>query len=914
MPKARTASLIPDRPVFMVLDGHSIVYRAYHALAPRTQLNVRTTGEPIGAVFGFVNMFLKAWSDVKPTYWAIAFDRPGPTFRDEMYADYKAGRPAAPDELSLQFARVRQVAHALGMPDLELDRYEADDIVGTLTRMATEQEIDTIILSGDTDTVQLVSPHVRIRFQSRVGDTTIYDVPKVRERYGLEPWQVVDFKALKGDPSDNIPSVPGVGEKTATRLLQAFGSVDDLYAHIDEVEPEKTRDVLKEHEETVRHNKELVTIVTDLPLRFDFQQARADRYDRAEVAELFREMEFHSLIGRLPEVAQDPRAPSGAAVQAEGQDLRTVDSLEDLDALVQDLAAAGRFAMDVQSTSQLAMNGELVGLAVSPAPGKASYIPLAHQSGRQVEKGQALERLKPLLEDATVEKVTHNGKFDALVLANEGIDLRGLNADVIIAAYLLGGKSLNLKAQAFERLGAELPAGSDLLGSGAKQITMDRVPIEQAAPYASGRAEATMRLWPLYQEELDREELQGLLTDLEMPLLPVLARMERHGVAIEVGVLHEMSREMTDGLLEIERAAYDSVGHQFTISSPQQLGQLLFEELRLPKSKRTKTGYSTDAQVLEGLRGAHPVIEHVLDYRQISKLKSTYVDALPEMVNPRTGRLHTTLSQTVAATGRLSSSDPNLQNIPVRTDLGRRIREAFVAENAPEWTLLSADYSQIELRILAHISQDPGLIDAFNRDEDIHTATASQLFNVPLEEVTAEHRRFAKVVNFGLVYGMSEFGLASRSDRSREEAAPIIQEYFSKYPGILRYLDDTKGIAREKGYVQTLLGRRRYLPEVHADNFQIRSAGERMAVNMPIQGTAADITKIAMIRLQGRMEEMGLRSRMILQVHDELIFETPLEEIEALKGLTLEVMPGAMELAVPLKVDLKQGRTWGEME
>ena len=898
----------------MVLDGHSIVYRAYYALAPRTQLNVRTTGEPIGAVFGFVNMFLKAWSDVKPTYWAIAFDRPGPTFRDEMYADYKAGRPAAPDELSLQFARVRQVVHALGMPDLELDGYEADDIVGTLTRMATEQDIDTIILSGDTDTVQLVSPHVRIRFQSRVGDTTIYDVPKVRDRYGLEPWQVVDFKALKGDPSDNIPSVPGVGEKTATRLLQALGSIDDLYAHIDEVEPEKTRDVLKEYEETVRHNKKLVTIVTDLPLRFDFQQARADRYDRAEVAELFREMEFHSLIGRLPEVAQDPRAPSGAAVQAEGQDLRIVDSLEELDALVQVLAAAGRFAMDVQSTSQLAMSGELVGLAVSPAPGKASYIPLGHQSGRQVEKGQALERLKPLLEDATVEKVTHNGKFDAVVLANEGIDLRGLNADVIIAAYLLGGKSLNLKAQAFERLGAELPAVSEILGSGAKQITMDRAPIGQAVPYASGRAEATMRLWPLYQEELAREELQGLLTDLEMPLLPVLARMERHGVAIDVGVLHEMSREMTDGLLEIERAAYDSVGHQFTISSPQQLGQLLFEELRLPKSKRTKTGYSTDAQVLEGLRGAHPVIEHILDYRQISKLKSTYVDALPEMVNPRTGRLHTTLSQTVAATGRLSSSDPNLQNIPVRTDLGRRIREAFVAENAPEWTLLSADYSQIELRILAHISQDPGLIDAFNRDEDIHTATASQLFNVPLEEVTAEHRRFAKVVNFGLVYGMSEFGLASRSDRSREEAAPIIQEYFSKYPGILRYLDDTKGIAREKGYVQTLLGRRRYLPEVHADNFQIRSAGERMAVNMPIQGTAADITKIAMIRLEGRMEEMGLRSRMILQVHDELIFETPVEEIESLKGLTLEVMPRAMELAVPLKVDLKQGRTWGEME
>ena len=914
MPKAKPASLIPERPVFMGVDGHSMVYRAYYALAPRTPLNVRSTGEPIGAVFGFANMFLKAWSDVKPTYWAIAFDRPGPTFRDEMYAEYKAGRPAAPDELSLQFARVRQVVHALGMPQLEVDGFEADDIVGTLSRIATEKGFDTVVLTGDTDTVQLVSPHVTIRFQSRVGETMIYDVARVRERYGLEPSQFIDFKSIKGDPSDNIPNIPGVGEKTATKLLQQFGSVEGIYAKLDQVEPEKLRGLLKEHEPMVRKNRDLVTIVQDMPLQIDFESARTDRYNRAAVMELFRELEFHTLIGRLPEPTgqSSPRPGDIAPVKTDG--FRTIDSIEDLDALARDLAAAGRFALDVQGTSPLAMNAGLAGLAVSTAPGKGAYVPLGHAAGRQVDKKQALDLLRPVLEDPEVHKVTHSGKFDALVLANQGIELRGLTEDVIIAAYVLGAKSLSLKAQALERLSSEIPAPSEVLGSGVKQTTADKVPIDQAKDLACTQAEVTLRLWPECEGALKRDGLEKLFHEMEMPLLPVLARMERHGIAIDATVLHAMSREMNDQLMAIEKAAYDSVGHQFNIGSPQQLSTLLFEELRLPKAKRTKQGYSTDAQVLEGLRGAHPVIDHILEYRQISKLKSTYVDSLPEMVNPRTGRVHTTLSQTVAATGRLSSSDPNLQNIPVRTELGKRIRQAFIAQDAPAWLLLSADYSQIELRVLAHMSQDPGLIEAFRRDEDIHSATAAQVFNVPIKQVTTDQRRFAKVVNFGLVYGMSEFGLAQRSDRTREEAAPIIQEYFRKYPGILRYLDETRRMAREKGYVETMFGRRRYLPEVKAANYQVRNAAERMAVNMPIQGTAADIIKVAMIRLHDRMERMKLRSRMVLQVHDELIFEAPVEEMEALKALILEIMPHALEMAVPLKVDLKQGRTWGDME
>ena len=912
MPKEKTAALMPAQPTLMVVDGHSIVYRAYFALLPRMALNVRSTGEPSGAVYGFVNMFLRAWADVRPTYWAIAFDRAAPTFRDALYSEYKAGRAAAPDELRLQFARVRAFAGALGMPILEMDGYEADDILGTLSRMATEHEMETVLLTGDTDTLQLVSPHVTVRYMSGKGNTDIYDVAKVRERYKIEPGQFRDFKAIKGDPSDNIPNVPTIGDVTATKLLQKYGDIDNLFEHIEEVEPVKHREVLKQHHLTLLSNRKLVTIVRDMPLEFDFEQGRVDRYDRPKVIDFLREMEFQSMAGRLPDLEREQR--SVAVTEAVPQEYETVRSLGGVEALVKELRAAGRFALDVESSSPLAMTGELVGLAFAPAPaGKAYYVPLAHKAGEQAPKDEALAALKPLFEDPRVEKITHNGKFDVLVLAGEGITLRGLAADVIIAAYLAGAKSLNINAQAFERLGVEIPAPGGFLGTGSKAVTMPWAPIEAVAAYAAARASAALRLWPIYAVDLAKDGQQALLSDMEMPLLPVLAKMERIGVAIDGGVLREMSRELSDRLFEIERQAYDSVGHMFAINSPSQLGTLLFEELKLPKAKKTKTGYSTDAQVLEGLKDAHPVINQVLEYRQLSKLKSTYVDSLPEMVNPRTHRLHTTLSQTVAATGRLSSSDPNLQNIPVRTELGKRIRDAFVAEGR-DWTLLSADYSQIELRVLAHMSEDAGLTEAFSRNEDIHSATASQVFNVPIKEVTPDQRRFAKVVNFGLVYGMGEFGLASRADTTREQAAPIIQEYFRKYPGILKYLDETKKMAREKGYVETMLGRRRYLPEVHAGNFQVRAAAERMAVNMPIQGTAADIIKLAMINLDKRMEATRMKSRMILQVHDELIFETPQDELEAMKGLVQELMPHAVELKVPLRVDMKVGRTWGDME
>ncbi len=913
------SALIPNRPVFMAIDGHSVVYRAYFALAgAQLNLSLRSTGEPTGAVFNFVNMFIKAWRDVDPDYWVIAFDTSKPTFRDEMYDAYKAGRAKMPDELQSQIVWVRQVVEALSVPVLEYDGFEADDIIGTLARRATERGMDTVIVTGDTDLTQLVTPHVRLRYQSFSGrsDTSVYDVAKVRERYGLEPPQIVDFKALTGDTSDNIPGVPGVGSKTATALLQKHGSVAGIFERIDEVEVprmKRIREVLRENREQLELSRTLVEIDANVPVEFDFEAAKTHDFDRNAVIETFRELEFNSLIARLPGLPQNAMGEAVPSETGGDTDYRVVDDDEALGALLAEITAAGRFALDVRGTTPAPMMADLVGLAVATAEGKAAYIPLGHAAGKQLDAAAALERLRPVFEDEDVDKITHNGKYDTILLARNGVALQGLKSDVTIAAYLLGSKALTVKAQAFERLTAEIPGEADVLGKGKKATPVRVAPIADVKHFACATADFTGRLWLVCEKDLVAEDMLGLLTDLELKLLPVLARMERAGVVIDVDLLHGMSREMGGWIEGIERGAYDSVGHTFKINSPKELSKLLFEEIGLKGTKRTTLGYSTDAATLEWLRGQHPVIEHILEYRQITKLKSTYVDALPEIVAPSTGRVHTTYSQTVAATGRLSSSDPNLQNIPVRTDLGKRVRDAFIAEPGSGWLLLSADYSQIELRILAHVTEDAGLIEAFRRDEDIHASTASRIFDTPLSEVTADQRRFAKVVNFGLAYGMGEFGLASRADISREEADAIMGEYFRKYPGIAKYLDDAPAKVREQGYVETLLGRRRYIPEISAPNHQLRQAGERMAINHPIQGAAADVIKIGMVNLQRRMDEATLEARMLLQVHDELIFESPPDEMETLIGLVLEVMPAAMDLLVPLKVDLKQGRSWGEM-
>jgi DNA polymerase-1 len=916
MPRGRNGSIsmiMPrERPLLMLMDGHALVHRAWHAI--QQPLTVQRTGEEVRAVFGFTNTFLKAIQEWNPTHCAIAFDLPTPTFRHIRYQEYKSQRPEAPPELRQQFQRVRQLMRAFAIPIFEIEGYEADDVLGTLCRQAEEKGIETIILTGDTDTLQLVSPLVRVVLHYRVQERKVYDEAEVRAKYGgLSPSQQPDLKALKGDPSDNIPGVPGVGEKTAFRLLLEFGSIEGIYENIDRVNPPQLREALLSHREQVMRGKELTSIVTDLPITLDLEACRFWRYDRRQVIDLFRELEFFSLVGKVPQPTEpeEVKAPA-VTTEAPPLDYRVVSTPDALEALSRELK--GGFVLDVESTGTDPMAAELVGLSFSTAPGRAWYVPIAHRGASQLPLENLLRALGPLLEDPGIPKVAHNGNYDLTLLANYGVPVRGLAFDTMVAAHLLGRKSLGLKALALDILGEEMTPITALIGTGRKQLSMAEVPLEEAVAYACADADLTGRIRDVLEKELQREGLWDLFTQVEMPLVPVLVTMQRNGVALDRGVLEEMSRSLAEQLRELEAHIYDLVGHAFNINSPQQLSEVLFGELKLTKTKRTKTGYSTDAAALEGLRGTHPVVDRILEYRQLSKLKSTYVDALPQMINRRTGRLHTSFNQTGAATGRISSSEPNLQNIPVRTELGRQVRKAFVAEGAPRWLLLSADYSQIELRVLAHLSRDPGLVSAFQRGEDIHTATAAQIYAVPPDQVTPDMRRIAKVMNFGVIYGLSPYGISQQTELTTEEGHRFIESYFSKYPGIRDYLENTKEQARTLGYVETLLGRRRYIPEINSSNAQVRQAAERMAVNMPVQGTAADIMKLAMIRVHRRLEREGLRAKLILQVHDELMFELPVEETEVLKGIVLEEMPSALKLAVPLKVDIKTGYTWGDME
>ncbi len=906
------------KPLLVLFDGNAIVHRAFHAFEGKP-LTVSKTGEMVSAVYGFALMLLKAISEIKPTHCAIAFDKKAPTFRHQLFAQYKAQRPPMPDELVNQLGRVRQLVEAFPIPIFKLDGYEADDILGTLSRQSSQEGIDTIIVTGDADTMQLISPKVKVLYPKPRGsfsDTTLYDEAAVSQKYGIKPGQIADLKGLAGDPSDNIPGVFGIGKKTATRLLQQFGTIEEIYAHINEVTPPKLQALLKQNEAIARQSKELATIVTQTPVTLTLDDCQFSQYDRQRVIELFRELEFFSLPSKLPEVEEAaPKTP--AQVKTEPPPQRAyhiVNTTSALDELLNRLSAAKSFAFDLETTSLDAMSAQLVGISLSPAPGEAYYIPVGHVVLGQVEQlplESVIDRLKPLLEDANLAKLAHNGKYDMTVLAEYGVIVNNLTFDTMLAAYLLGEGSLGLKALAFNKLGIEMTPISALIGSGAKTIPMSQVEINRVADYAGADADITGQLAGLLSAELHQQGLWQLFSQVEMPLVPVLIHMERNGVALDTELLRQMAHHLGEHLLKLEAEIYNSVGHRFNINSPQQLSSVLFQELKLSPARKTKGGYSTGASVLEELRGVHPIIEFILDYRQLAKLKSTYIDTLPGLINPKTGRVHTSFNQTRTATGRLSSSEPNLQNIPVRGELGKRLRNAFIAP--PGSRLVAGDYSQIDLRALAHLSQDKSLLGAFRRDEDIHTATAIQLFSVDASAVTPDMRRLAKTVNFGVIYGMSEYGLEQATELSREEAAKFITSYFEKYPGVKQYLESTKKQARESGYVQTLLGRRRFIPEINSSNRQIREAAERMATNMPVQGTSADIIKVAMINLSWEMEERQMKSKMLLQVHDELIFEVPEGELELMRQLVPEVMSTALELSVPLKVDIKTGNNWGEM-
>ncbi|MBI4216708.1 MAG: DNA polymerase I [Chloroflexi bacterium] len=918
---------VAKTPLLVLLDSHALVHRAFHAI----QRSLATkSGEPTAAVFGFTQMLLKVLADYAPTHAAAAFDAPGPTFRHQLASYYKANRARAPDELRVQFPRVHQMVEAWGIPVFEREGYEADDLLGALAEQAAQKGIDTIIVTGDLDTVQLVGPRVRIltpRPMRPFSDTILYDEAQVRQRYGgLGPGQMVDLKALMGDASDNIPGVKGIGEKTAIALLQRFGSLEALYQRIGEVTPSRVRDLLLAHREEAERSQKLATIVRDLPVSLDLEACRLHPPGDA-VRQLFQELEFSALLPRLPkgqEAAHAPTLPLDFAVAE--RDYRVVADAASLRVLCRVLEGAPQFAVDLETTSLEPRRAAIVGLSLAVKAGQAFYVPVGHREGAQLPLETALAALRPYFRDTRKGKVAHHAKFDMTALAEHGVELEPLAFDTMIAAHLLGERSVGLKSLAFTRLGMEMTPITDLIGVGKKQRGMDEVSIAAAAPYACADADFTLRLKLIFEEELRREGLWDLFSYVETPLVPVLVQMERDGIALDVPLLERYGHELGARMGELELAAYNTVGHIFKINSPQALGRVLFEELQLPRARRTKTGYSTDAAVLESLIGqditpqARQVLKALLDYRQLAKLKSTYVDALIAQVDVKTGRLYTSFNQTATATGRLSSSEPNLQNIPIRTEEGRTVRRAFIPR--PGWLLLSADYSQIDLRVLAYFSQDPNLLAAFRADQDIHRATASQVFGVEAGAVTPDMRRVAKTVNFGVIYGMTDYGLVQATELSREEARQFITSYFQRYPGVLEYLENTKRQARERGYVQTLLGRRRYIPEVNSARPLDRQEAERQAINMPIQGTSADIAKLAMLAMHRALRERALQSRMLLQIHDELLFEVPPGEVEVVRALAQELMPQvlslglmpqALPLAVPLKVDLKAGRNWEEM-
>ena len=911
----------------VLIDGHALVYRAYFAL-PSNMATSR--GELTNAVFGFASMLINVLRDEKPDYLAVAFDV-GRTFRHDEYEEYKANRAHMPDDLSIQMARIEELLEAFDIPTYRVEGYEADDVLGALAQQAKEQGVEVLIVTGDTDTFQLIGPHVRVMTPRRsFGDTIIYDEERIRERYGLEPKQLIDYKALVGDTSDNVPGVRGVGDKTATRLLQDYGSVEAIYDHLDKVSSTRFRSALEEGREQAFLSKHLVTITEDVPVELQLQETRLQHVDRDRVVELFRELEFRTLLDRLSQIEPPdqpgPSTPSQLSFFAQEEtppeegNYRVVDTPVALEWMIAKLSQAESIAVDVESTSVDPMAAELVGIALSGEQGEGYYVPLAHRNGRNLDLSLVAEKLGLLLRDTGVPKVAHNANYDLTVLAEHGVEVRPMACDTMIAEWLINPESRNLglKNLAWTRLGVEMTPIEDLIGSGRKQITMDKVPVEKAAPYACADVDMTLRLADLLQPELQEKDLWPLFVEIEMPLVPVIVEMQRAGVKLDRPALDEMGRELGRRLDELQEEIEGYVGHSININSTQQLSVALFDEmgLALPWMRRGKSGhYSTAADVLEKIRDKHPVVELILEHRQLSKLKGTYVDALPALINPETHRVHTSFNQTGSATGRFSSSNPNLQNIPIRTELGREIRRAFVAEEG--CLLLAADYSQVELRVLAHISGDPAMLAAFSRGEDIHASTAAAIYGVPLQEVTPEQRRVAKMTNFAISYGVTGYGLAERTGLTQEEADAFIESYFRTYPRIREYIEDTRRLARERGYVETLLGRRRYFPQLGTRarvHYNVREAAYRMAINAPIQGTAADILKVALRRLWQELQQRNLGSRLILQVHDELLLEVPHNELEQVAPLVIGTMEGACDLDAPLKVDAKVGPNWLDME
>ncbi len=868
-------------PTLYLIDGHALAYRTYFALTAASAGGDRwltSSGEPTAGIYGFASVLMRILEQDRPDYLAVAFDT-GKTFRDALYPEYKATRAKMPEDLRVQIERIRQLVDAFNIPRLEVEGFEADDVLGSVARQAAGKGLGVKIVTGDRDLLQLVDEHIIVNLAgSKLSEAKDYTPKEVKEYLGVRPDQVVDYKALVGDASDNIPGVAGIGEKTAISLFETYATLDEVYAHLEDL-PTRVRTRLESGRESAYLSQKLAQIDTNVQISLDLEKARSEQYDPSAVEALFRELEFRTLMARLTAITQKIQGGRsetqqlslfGEPVQRVGQPAETdtqvhiIDTPEALGELVETLRQAKEISFDTETTSTDPMRAELVGISLAVREGEAYYVPVGHRQGAQLPLESVLRALQGPLTDPAIAKVGHNLKYDALMLARYGVRVAPLSFDTMIAEWLVNpaSRNLGLKNLAWVRLGVAMTHIEELIGKGKNQLTMDQVSIQDAAPYAAADAEVTLRLVPGLRSELKAQNADKLMAEMEMPLIAVLMDMEMAGIALDVPFFHKMAAELQERLSTLETQIYEAVGSPFNLNSTQQLSKILFERLRLEppdRSRKTSSGhFSTSADVLEELRGQHPVVDGILEYRELAKLKSTYVDALPEQINPATGRVHTSYSQTGSVTGRLASSDPNLQNIPARTELGRRVREGFVAN--PGEVLLSVDYSQIELRIVAHMANDEAMLDAFRADQDIHATTAAAIYGVPLEKVSREQRRHAKAINFGLIYGMSSFGLSRTTDLTLAEAEEFVKAYFKQFPAVKSYLDEMRRRAARQGYVETLLGRRRYFPGLSAQtNQNIRNREEREAINAPIQGTAADIMKLAMLRVPPALREAGTR-------------------------------------------------------
>ncbi len=919
-----------------LLDGHALAYRAFFALMNAGSRFRTRSGEPTAGTYGFVNILLRIIEQDHPEFLAVAFDT-GKTFRHEMYKEYKATREKMPEDLVPQIERIRMLVDTFNIPRLEMEGYEADDVLGSVAKLAVKEGFGVKIITGDRDLLQLVNDRIIVNLSgAKMSDAKDYMRDDVKQSLGVFPEQVVDYKALIGDTSDNIPGIKGIGPKTADQLLEKYPHLDDIYANLDKITG-RTKTLLEEGKESAYLSYDLAKIKTDLPVHIKFDQARTSEVDIDKIIALFKELEFRSSVERVKKIfhveepiGSDSSQPDLFSMSSQPVDItinsnydldvRLVNSEKTLDELTQALEKAECLSFDTETTAIDPMQADLVGISISCNPGTAYYIPVGHKTGEpQLSLDAIRSSLNPWFTNDALKKVGHHLKYDCIVLMNHGFTIKPLFFDTMIAAWLLDPAShrLGLKLLADIELGINMTHIEELIGSGKNQLSMANIPAEKVAAYAAADAEVPLKLMQVFKKRLEANYLWDVFEKIEMPLVPVLINMERNGISIDRQFFKDFSDELSIRMREIEKEIYQILGYPININSTQQLSKALFTDLGLKNpdpSNKTKSGhYSTSASVLEEMRGQHKMVDLILEYREISKLVSTYLDALPKQVNPRTNKIHTSFSQTGSVTGRLASSDPNLQNIPTRTELGHRVRQGFIAEKGN--VLISVDYSQIELRVVAHMSQDQAMLDAFRKGMDIHAATAAAIYNVSVDEVTKDQRRHAKAINFGLIYGMSAFGLSRSTDLTLAEAENFVKTYFERFPNVKAYLDSIRKQAASEGYVETLLGRRRYFPNLrHPANAQIKAREEREAINAPVQGTAADIMKIAMINLAPAIQQANSKAKMLIQVHDELVLECPEGEKQAVIDLVKKIMENAYHLDIPLSTDARFGNNWAELK